>query len=249
MMDEVVPTFTIETAPGPPPAAPDYGIPAIPSTNSLTAAMILSEDRLFFISIPIGTNGVQEWRLVQLMFEQSGEFLPSCIQTGKFLVDFYISYPADWRFNAVNQRFWLQYFKESDVLHPDQASETHLVRPSFLSSAYAIKHHLVPARKYVHLLHEGTFIHGPFDFATVHNCKTRDWVRKKDWQVLASFSHQFQNPLPSFDVPTYSVHLENGVHVVFYGILDAAMLLLQPSPLPRDDTLVTGSELFSDVEP
>jgi hypothetical protein len=83
----------------------------------------------------------------------------------------------------------------------------------------------------------------------VHNCKTRDWVRKKDWQVLASFSHQFQNPLPSFDVPTYLVHLDNGVHVVFYGILDAAMLLLQPSPLPRDDTWVTGSDLFSDVEP
>ena len=105
MMDEVVSTFTIETAPGPPPAAPNYGIPAIPSTVLLNAAMILSKDRLFFISIPIGTNGVQEWRLVQLMFEQSVELSPSCMQTGKFLVDFYISHPPDWRFNAVNQRF------------------------------------------------------------------------------------------------------------------------------------------------
>ena len=82
MMDEVVPAFTIETAPGPPPAAPNYGIPAIPSPDSLNAVMVLSEDRFFFISTPIGTNGVQEWRLVQLMFELSVELSPSCMQTG-----------------------------------------------------------------------------------------------------------------------------------------------------------------------
>ena len=57
-MDEVVPTFSIETAPGPPPAAPNDSIPAIPSIDLLNAAMILSEDRLFFISIPIDTNDV-----------------------------------------------------------------------------------------------------------------------------------------------------------------------------------------------
>ena len=64
MLDEVVPTFLIETAPGPPPAAPNNGIPAIPSTDSLNAAMILLEDRLFFISIPIGTDDIREWRRV-----------------------------------------------------------------------------------------------------------------------------------------------------------------------------------------
>ena len=106
-MDEVVPTFPIETALGPPPAAPNNGIPAIPSTNSLNAAMILSQDRLFFISIPIGTNYVCEWRLVQLMFESSVQLSPSCMQTGKFLVDFYISHPSDWCYNSVNQRIWL----------------------------------------------------------------------------------------------------------------------------------------------
>jgi hypothetical protein len=117
---------------------------------------------------------------VQLMLELSVELLPSCMQTGKFLVDFYISHPADWRFNAVNQRFWLQYFRELDVLHPDQASETHLIRPLPPSAAHAICHHLVPAQKYVHLLHEDTFIHGPFDFAKVNNCKTRDQIREQD---------------------------------------------------------------------
>ena len=60
VMDQVVPTFLIKTAPGPSPAAPSNGVPAISSTNLLNAVMILSEDRLFFISIPIGMNDVQE---------------------------------------------------------------------------------------------------------------------------------------------------------------------------------------------
>ena len=59
-MDEVVPTFPIATAPGPPPPAPNNCIPVIPSTDLLNAAMILSEDRLFFISILIGTNDIRE---------------------------------------------------------------------------------------------------------------------------------------------------------------------------------------------
>ena len=112
--------------------------------------MILSDDRLFFISIPIGTKEVRKLRLVQLMFELSVQLLPSCMQTEKFLVDFYISHPSDWCYNAVNQCFWLQYFKESDVLHPGEAGETHLVRPSPSFAGYAIGHNLVPARKYVH---------------------------------------------------------------------------------------------------
>ncbi len=69
----------------------------------------------------------------------------------EILVDLYISHPADWRYNAVNQRFLLQYFKDSEALHPDHASETHLVRPLTLSAAYAILKNLVPAQKYVHL--------------------------------------------------------------------------------------------------
>ena len=124
-----------------------------------------------------------------------------------------------------------------------------MVRPSPFSAGYAIRHNLVPARKYVHLLHEDIFIHGPFDFATVNNRKTRHRISEQDWQVLASFSHLFQNPLPSFDVPTYSVHVDNGVHVVFNNKLDAAMLLPQLSLLPRDTTSDGGSDLFSDVEP
>ena len=149
----------------------------------------------------------------------------------------------------MNQHFWLQYFKELDVLHPGEAGETHLVQPSPSSAGYAIRHNLVPTRKYVHLIHEDIFIHGPFDFATVNNRKTRDRISKQDWQVLASFSHLFQNPLPSFDVPTYLVHVDNGVHVVFNNKLDAALLLPQHSLLTRDTMFDSDSSLFSNFAP
>jgi hypothetical protein len=114
-----------DLTPGPPPAAPSTSIPIIPSIESLHATMILSEDKLLFISIPIGTNNVQEWRLVQLDYELSVSLSPSCLQTGRYLFKLLIGHPADWRYNAINWRYWLQYFKESDVLNPDQSSKTH----------------------------------------------------------------------------------------------------------------------------
>jgi hypothetical protein len=41
---------------GPPPAAPIYDNPTIPSISTLTTAIIKSSDKLFFISNRIGTN-------------------------------------------------------------------------------------------------------------------------------------------------------------------------------------------------
>ena len=82
----------------------------------------------------------------------------------------------------------------------------------------------------------------------MNNCKTRDWIGEKDWQVLASFSHLFQNSLPKFDGPTYLVHVDNGVHAVFTGKLQD-VVLLPPLPLPRDDTSDSSSSLFDGVEP
>ena len=98
-------------APGPPPAAPSTSIPITPSIELLHATMILSEDKLFFISIPIGTNNVWEWRLAQLYFLLLVSLSPLCLQTGRYLLEIYIGHPADWWFNAINWRYWLQYFK------------------------------------------------------------------------------------------------------------------------------------------
>jgi hypothetical protein len=65
---DIAHTFNVatSTASGPPPAAPSTCNPTIPTLAALNAAMIRSEDRLFFISIPFSSNDVREWRLVQL---------------------------------------------------------------------------------------------------------------------------------------------------------------------------------------
>ena len=65
-----VPNLLHGTAPGPPPAAPWVSIPVIPSLEALNAVLVLSDDKLFFISFSIGPN-VREWRLAQLDFDAS----------------------------------------------------------------------------------------------------------------------------------------------------------------------------------
>ena len=138
-------------------------------------------------------------------------------------------------------------FKESDVFHPDQANETHLVKPSNTSRAFAVTNNLVAVRKYIHLIHEDTFIHGPFDFATVNNRKTRDRISQVDWNILAKYSHRFRNPLPSFDVPTYSIHVDNGVHFSFNDKHHSEVLFTQ-NLLSPDDQLLPLRELQMETD-
>jgi hypothetical protein len=89
---------------GPPLAAPTHSIPTVPAIHLLTAAIIKSCcDKLFFLSHSIGTNTLCEWRLVRLVFTDSVSLYPSCTLDGRFLFDFYICYPSDWHYNAVNQ--------------------------------------------------------------------------------------------------------------------------------------------------
>ena len=253
LVHEFVPTLQTTTAnalrqglpdiaPGPPPSAPNTTKPTIPTLSALLAAMLVAKDKLFFISISIGTNNVREWRLVRLNFELSVSHSLSCLETGHFMCEFYRCHPADWRFNAINQRFWLQYFKDADLLHSDQVADNHLIKPSDSSAAYALKNHLVIARKFVHLLHQDTFIHGPFDFATVHNRKTRDRIGQEDWQALANHSHMFQNPVPSFDVPTYSIHVDNGVHFSCPGTHQDMFHHMFPLRMSDDDESLFGDD-------
>lgn len=92
---------------------PTCTIPPIPS---LVASIIASDDKLFFIAHKFGTAGdYHEWRLVRVTFNNSIGAYPSCLQTDRFLVDFYIMHPADIRYNATNQRYWLQYHTHHDV--------------------------------------------------------------------------------------------------------------------------------------
>jgi hypothetical protein len=155
-------------AAGPPPSAPNHAIPTIPAIHLLTAAIIRSSDRLFFMSHRIGSNNAHEWHLVRVTFEDLISIYPLCTQDGQFLVEFYICHPADWCMNAINQRYWLhQYHEVLDIQSPHLSLETNLIKPLDLSASYASRHKLVPHCKWLNISHLGTFIHGPFEFASV----------------------------------------------------------------------------------
>jgi len=154
---------------------------------------------------------------------------PSCTLDGRFLFEFYICHPADWRHNAVNQRYWLQLHSIDDIRHPRQASDTHLVRPSETSDRYAGRHKLLPFRKWLNICHQDTYIHGPFEFASIRGRKTRDRIAQVDWDVLKLHPSMYCNPVPSFDVTTYSVHCDRGAHVVASIAAASAVLLAERS--------------------
>ncbi len=216
-------------ATGPPPAGPTHSIPKIPAIHLLTAAIINSVDRLFFVSHSIGANSSREWWLARIAFSDSMSLYPSCMLDGKFLFEFYICHPSDWRYNAVNQRYWIQYHGQNDIKCPTLSLETHLIRPSDTSVDYALRHKLLPFRKWLHITHSDTFIHGPFEFATVRGRKTRDRISQDDWNVLLRHTSMFQNPIPSFDVPTYSIHVDRGAHVSYHDQNHCDILCIKAS--------------------
>ena len=211
--DEVATSAVLYT--GPPPAPPAYVPPAIPPISDLVASIISSDSKLFFIADRLNHSDAREWRLVRVALQDSISSYPACLQDGKFLVEFYIGHTADVRYNAINQRYWIQYHRASDIVSPSSSSETHLIRPSDTSVAYASRHNLLPFRKWVNITHLDTYIHGPFDFAAIRGRKSRDRISQHDWEMLSSHKSMFHNPVPSFELPSYSIHVDRGAHVSF----------------------------------
>jgi hypothetical protein len=168
---------------GPPPTSPPCSIPAIPSASILAQQIINSADKLFFISWKIGFS-IRKWRLVCVALPATTSSYPSCFEDGKYIVDFYTSHPSDSCLNTVNQQLWLCYHSRADLMGPCSSYDTHLIRPTDTSKAYALRHHLLPFCQYVNLTHSDTYIHGPFNFATFGGCKSRDRVEGNDWSIL-----------------------------------------------------------------
>jgi hypothetical protein len=69
---------------------------------------------------------------------------------GRFLFKFYICYPSDWRYNAVNQCYWIQFQGHEDIMCPNLSTDTHLICPSETSDDYALRHKLLWFRKRLH---------------------------------------------------------------------------------------------------
>eukprot|EP00957_Ditylum_brightwellii_P165090 12569198-Ditylum_brightwellii.AAC.1 len=57
---------------------------------------------------------------------------------------------------------------------------------------------LVPFRQWISMSNE-TVIHGPFNFATVNNRKTRDRIDSKDWNSVIAACHMYNNVPPQLN--------------------------------------------------
>jgi hypothetical protein len=211
---------------GPPPAPPVSSPPSIPDIASLAAKIIASADRLFFVAIGPVSSSYREWRLVRIAFDDSIALHPACLQDGKFLVEFYVCHHDDVRFNATNQRYWLQYHLQGDLVSPMDTTTTHIVRPSDTSHSLALRKGLLPFQQWVNLTHESVYLHGPFDFATLNGRKTRDRISHHDWAILRGYNNLYGNAPPDLELPTYSVHVDRGVFSSFHSPNICALLQL-----------------------
>ncbi len=99
---------------------------------------------------------------------------------------------------------------------PCSSSDTNLIRPSNTLEAYPKCHRLLYFHCFVHPTHSDTYIHGPFDFATVHSRKSCNPVCSVDWDILRSFTDMFHDPIPLVEVLTFSVHVNACTHTMFH---------------------------------
>jgi hypothetical protein len=150
------------------------------------------------------------------------------LQDGRFLVEFFIPHSDDVRYDAVNKRYWLQYHTIEDIDSPTSSSFTHLLRPSDTSEQYAKRKGLFPFRQWVNLTHESVFIHGPFDFATINGRHTRDRISLDDWSILIQNASLYSNPPPKLSLPTYTIHVNRGIHSITHSP-DCCSILLSAS--------------------
>jgi hypothetical protein len=210
---------------GPPPSPPATPSRRIPSLSSLTASILKSNDKLFFISVGTPSSEYREWRLVRVAFQDSISLHPACLQDGKFLVEFFIPHNDDVRYDAINKRYWLQYHTIDDVESPTSSSHTHLLRPSDTSEQYAKRKGLFPFRQWVNLTHESVFVHGPFEFATINGRRSQDRISIDDWTILSQNSSLYSNPPPKLSLPTYTIHINRGIHSIFSSPECSSMLI------------------------
>jgi hypothetical protein len=148
--------------------------PAI-STPQLIAAIVKSEDKLFFIAhAATATAGRKEWKLVQVKFSKSIQQQPACLKNGRFLVDFYMEHHQDGAPDIQDRLFWFEYHRSN--AHKTISTRYHILQPSQFSARTATNKDLVPYREWLNLSDPTVSLLGPFDFATINNCKTRDRI-------------------------------------------------------------------------
>jgi hypothetical protein len=114
-------------------------------------------------------------------------------------VQFLIQHFNDNSVNLTEKRYWLEY--HSHHQQKTLGSQYHLIPPTSVSNEIAITRNLVPFREWIYLSQQDQLLHGPFDFATLNNRKTRDRISATDWQSLIAQKDKYDCPPPQFSHP------------------------------------------------
>ena len=163
--------------------------------NTIIANILQATDKLFFVRYQLPNEKRGEWKLVQVVFKLSVKKRPSCLNDGKFLVDFYICHPHDIKLQSEQQRFWKEYHRQ--VNHRTLGDDYHLIQPSQLSAEQARVKGLMPYREWFDFSNVNNVIHGPFEFASRNNTKSLDRVSNDDWAILATQRDKYDNEPPT----------------------------------------------------
>jgi hypothetical protein len=167
-----------------------------PSASQLAASIIKSTSRLFFISWQLPSIPRREWHLVRVDLPSSLSLNPNCLTDGRYLVQFFICHPKDTLQHPRNQRWWLEYHAASTVARLHQG-DYHILRPDSYAPIYAKELNLHPYCQWVNLLNRDTYIHGPFEFATINGRHTRDRISFSDWDILSQSSTRYNDAPPA----------------------------------------------------
>jgi hypothetical protein len=150
-------------------------VSAVPDIATLVRNIIQSEDRLFFIARQCTpTSHRREWKLVRVDLKSSMEKNPACLQNGSFIAEFLMEHYRDKQLLYEDKRFWLEYHHV--VLGNQWSDKYHLLQPSDLSTKTAKDRNLQTYREWVNFNDPAVYVHGPFEFATLNQRKTRDRV-------------------------------------------------------------------------
>jgi hypothetical protein len=162
----------------------------------VVADIVGSEDRLFFVSYRTSRNQTRrEWTLIRVNFLKSIQQHPSCLQDGRFLVEFFIEHHRDKQLDITQRRYWLEYHRSDS--HKSISVDYHIIQPSQYSESVAASKRLTPYREWLNIDNSEILLHGPFNFATLNNRKRRDRVAETDWNILIQSSAKYDNFAPT----------------------------------------------------
>ncbi|KAL3795073.1 LOW QUALITY PROTEIN: hypothetical protein HJC23_006394 [Cyclotella cryptica] len=199
-----------------------------PSSSQLAVSIINSTSSLFFISWHLPSIPHCEWHLVCVDLPSSLSFNPHCLTDGCYLDK--LQHPR-------NQRWWLEYHAASTVACLYQG-DYRILRPDSYAPIYVKELNLHPHCQWVNLLNHGTYVHGPFKFATINGRKTHDRISLSNWEILSQSSDQYDNDPPDLDHRYFtSIQFLHSYHTVIsdptvHDCFMATHFLLPELPFP-----------------